>query len=154
MGAATGEAGDAAAHRADSRDLESAGGAAVKMAAGDLAARKGEVVAAGFIEEAEVAAGLPPLGAVGLDAPPGAGSGDEVGEFVAQGAVDLGFAEGADAGIEGDAGVAVVGEAGGGAHAGIPKDLHAIGEAVAADGAKEIAGALQPVDGGEGRRCR
>lgn len=152
MGAATGKAGDAAAYRADTWNLESTGGTAVEVAAGYLAAGEREIVAPGFIVQAEVAAGVPPLGAVGLDAPPGAGSGDEVGELVAQGAVDLGFAEGADAGIEGDAGVAVVGEAGGGAHAGVPEDFDGIRENVAADGMEEVAGALEPVDGGEGRR--
>jgi hypothetical protein len=108
------------------------------MACGHLAAGQGKIVTAFFIGQAEVAAGLLPLGTVCGDAAAASAMvSEEVGEFVAQGAVDLRVAEIAQAGIERDEGFAGVGGAGGAAHARIPAYADARGEVGAAEWVEE-----------------
>lgn len=68
MSAAALDARSGFAHRLYSRQFGTARGAAVEIFADSDAAREREVVRALFIDEAEVATCLAPLGAVGLDA--------------------------------------------------------------------------------------
>lgn len=71
-------------------------------------------MAAGFVGEAEIAAGLFPFRAMRGDATVGgAGLGHEVGEFVAEGAVHFLLANEREGGIQDERTVAVGGEAGG-----------------------------------------
>lgn len=141
VGAAAGEARNAAAEGADAADVLLAGGATVKVPGADLAAREGKVVAALFIGEAEVDAGLLPFGAVGRDAAAAcAVVRQEVGEFVAEGFVDFGVAEREELRVQCDELLPVVGETGGGAHAGVPAHADTGGKRLAAEGAQEVAG--------------
>src|SRR5688572_17411309 len=68
LAAAAGQAGGAAAHRPNAGHLQAAGRAAVAVFARELAALQREIVAALFIRQAEIGAGLPPFRAVRLDA--------------------------------------------------------------------------------------
>ena len=99
--AAAGEAGGFSAQWAHAAQFHGAVRAAVEMAGADLPTREREVVAALFIREAEVAAGLLPLASVGCNAAAsGAVMREQVGEFVPQRAVDFSVAEIAETGVE------------------------------------------------------
>jgi len=141
VGAAALEAGNGAAEWSDALVIAAALGAAVAVTDALAAAREGEIVAALFIDEAEIAACLTPFRAVGLDAPAaGAGAGDEVGELVAEGFVHFFDAELDQARVHSHETLGVIRLAGGGAKAWMPENLYALGEGAAADVAQELPG--------------
>ena len=76
-----------------------------------------------FVGDPKVAAGVSPFRAVGRQAAPArAELGQEMGQFMAQGAVDLGGVVFAQTRIQGDEGAAEIGPAGGAEKASIPFD--------------------------------
>ncbi len=155
MFAAAGEAGGFAAEGADAFQFLRAGEAAVEMAGLHLAAGQREGVAALFIVQAEVAAGLLPFGAVRGDAAAsGAEVREEMRELVAQRAIHFVGTEIAEARIEGDERLAGERGAGGAAHARVPADADAFGKSGAMMGEKELAGALFESGGAIGSGCR
>ena len=80
---ATFEAGCGPTEEADAFDSGGAGGTLVDEAPRHFVSGQGQIVAAGFILQAQVCAGFAPLGAVRRDAPPSTAKvGDQVGEFV------------------------------------------------------------------------
>lgn len=133
-----------------------AGGADVGEVAADLAAFEGEVVATGFSGDAEFGAGVAPVAPVGRNfAASGAVGGHEVGQFVAQGAVDLLRRNADELGVEFDESPGAVGATGGGAEPGVPVHEDAFGEVRDAEGGDEApaqVGQVGIVSRGQGRR--
>ena len=110
------------------------------MRTAHLAAGQRQRVAASFARDAEVRAGLPPLGTVGGDAAFfRAGLGDQMCEFVAQRALGL-AGKVAQARVEKHLRGGGSREAGGAGEAGVPADGDPGGEVVAADGAQQVGG--------------
>jgi hypothetical protein len=121
--AAAGEAGFATAEGAHAGDFGAAGGADVEQFTGDSFAAEGELVAAGFVDQAQVGAGLFPFRTVGGDALEWkAGLGDEVGQLVPEGAINFSFANEGKRGVENDAMLGMGSEASGGPQSGRPPD--------------------------------
>lgn len=122
-------AGGVAGEGADAVGDEEAGRALVAVLAGDLASGKWEVVAGRFAGDAEIGAGLAPFRAMDFDAAAaGAPVGEEVSGFVAEGAEDLGMADGVEAWIQFNHRGAGAGGACGGLKPGIPDDGEALGD--------------------------
>lgn len=140
VAAAAEAAGGGAFEGADAGVEFAAEDAAVEVFSGG-AARAGQVegVAARFAGDAEVGAGFAPFAAVGGGAAV-AVAGEDVGEFVEEGALDFVVADLKEGWVEVDGVAAEVGPAGGGAEAVVPGDAHR-GLWVAAEGGEECAGA-------------
>src|SRR5205814_3788326 len=84
------EAGDGACESPDAREILAASGTTIKEPAGACFNRKRQGMAARFISDAEIAAGLTPGYAVRRNAPPaGAELGQQMGQLMAHGAIDL-----------------------------------------------------------------
>jgi len=114
--------------------------AAIDKTPGDFSPGQRQIVAALFVGQSEIPAGLLPLGAVRRDA---AASDpmmrEEVGEFVAQGAVDFVGAKFVEARIQCDQRFSRIGRSRGAAHARIPSNLDAARQIVAGQRSQEIA---------------
>jgi len=114
--------------------------AAIDKTPGDFSPGQREIVAALFVGQSEIPAGLLPLGAVRRDAAPSDPMvREEVGEFVAQGAVNFVGAKFVEARVERDQRFSRVGRARGAAHARIPSDRHPTCQIVAGQRSQEIA---------------
>ena len=101
----------------------------------------------------QLGTGLPPFRPVGPDATPlGPALSHEVGELVAEGAVDLGLGgvDAAEGGIDIDPVFEKPGPSGSGAHPGIPTDDGATRELDFTDASEEVAGDLGEVAVGVG----
>src|SRR5205814_1603117 len=106
------ETGDGAGESPDAGKILAASGTTIKEPAGALFDREREGVAARFIGDAEVAAGLAPGGAMRWNAPPaGAELGQQMGKLMAHGAIDLGRVVLAQARVQRDQVAARIGPA-------------------------------------------
>ena len=114
--------------------------AAIDKTPGDFSPGQRQIVAALFVGQPEIPAGLLPLGAVRGDAAPSDPMvREQMGEFVAQGAVNFVGAKFVEARVERDQRFSGVGRARGAAHARIPSDLDAACQVVARQRSQEIA---------------
>lgn len=101
---------------------------------------KRERVAAFFVADSEIAAGLAPFRAVWSDpAASGPKMREKVSEFVAQSAIDLGFAMFVQAKIQRDDVLSAIRASRGGAQAAVPFHANFWGELVDANGAQHSA---------------
>ena len=127
--------------RAHAADFLGAGGATIEVPGSQFAPGQRESMAAFFVGNAEVTAGFHPFRPVRGDSPPArAMLGEQMREFVTQGALHLVIADLAQPGVEGDQGARDERRAGGAAHPRIPAHNHALREFVAVQGAQEFAG--------------
>ena len=141
------EAGGFIFERADAGDDSEAILAAIKVTPGDDSGGEGEVMAAGFVGDPEVDAGLFPFGAVRADAASScAYLGEEMGEFMAESSIDFVGAEKEESRIEGDDCGGKLGGACGAAHLGIPADFKAISESGLTRFVEESFGDWFPID--------
>ncbi len=128
-GAATGQAGRGTPQRPGAREFPPAMRTAITIAARQAADGEGELMAARFPRDPEIGAGTPPIRSVrGEAAAAGAKLGQEMGQLVAQGAIDLGRAVGGQARIQKHPTAGKFGPAGGGTQAPRPFHLHASGQ--------------------------
>jgi hypothetical protein len=129
--AATGQTSQGVSRAADPGKFERACRATIKETSPPRANGKRELMTARFIGETEIGAGDAPFGAVRRDSPAaGARLGKEVGQLVAQSAIDLVRAMLAEARVKGNEGVIHIGAPGGAAHAPVPFHAHGGGEPV------------------------
>jgi len=141
VGPAAGVAGGGALEGADAEQAMVAGRTTVEELAPLGMALEREIVAAGLPRNAEFRAGAAPFPAVGGDAAAaGAVGSHEVGEFVAEGAVDFGLGDVDEAGVQFHHGAVAVGATGGGAETGVPNDGDAEGEGVKSEAGSEVSG--------------
>jgi len=107
-------------------------------------------MAARFVGDPEVDAGLSPFGAVRADAAAScAYLGEEMGEFMAEGSIDFGGAEKEESRIDGDECGGKLGGACGAAHLGIPADFKAISESGLTRVNEEIFSDFFPINCGD-----
>jgi hypothetical protein len=121
MRAAAGQAGDGAPEAPDSREIPLTIRALVVKTPGAPADQEGQIVAARFIRDREIAAGLAPLWAVRQNAPPTrAELGQQMGQLMPQRALELFCAVLHQSRIERDQGTTGIGPAGAGLQTRIP----------------------------------
>lgn len=114
---------------ADTIDFFTASETEVAPLALQCSAGKGEAMGCGFAWDSEIVAGFLPFRTVGVDfRATGAFVGDEVGEFVAQGALDFIGGNFVQTRVEFDQGTGPKSATGAGSHAGIPRNDDAGGE--------------------------
>ena len=119
------EAGDAAFHCMHPGECGAAFAAGVEIFSLEADAFQREIVAPGFVWNAQIAASLAPLGAMRCDVPAsGAMLGEKVGELMPQGSLNFGRRDFDKFRIEGDHLCPPAGEAGGRPEPGVPFDGH------------------------------
>jgi hypothetical protein len=135
------ETGDGAFERPDAGKILAASGTTIKEPAGALLDREREGMAARFIGDAQVAAGLSPSGAVwGNTQPAGAELGEQMGQLMAQGAINLGRVVLAQARIQRDQVAPGIGPARRAEESCVPFDMDFAGELVGAEGREDFTG--------------
>ncbi len=134
-----GQTGRFAFEGADPGQFGAAGRTLVKVGTADVAFGKREVVAATFIWEAKVNAGLAPLGAMGGNAPTAhPRMGNQMGQFMAQRPVHLFGAKTDEARIERHQYPRGIRHASRTPHPAVPSDLKFLSKNRAADFSKEL----------------
>jgi len=135
---ATHETGDAALYSMNARQCGAAFAAGVEIFSLEANAFQREIVAPGFVWNAQIAASLTPLGAMRCDVPAsGAMLGEKVGELMPQGSLNFGRRDFDQFRIEGDRLCPPAREAGGRPKPGVPFDGHI--ELLATGCTKELA---------------